>query len=207
METYTIIKDCRTEFTIEKSRFICTLKKVSTETEAQEFIRAVKKEYWNADHNCSCFVISDSLQRSSDDGEPSGTAGVPMLEVLQRQNLYGLAAVVTRYFGGIKLGTGGLVRAYSSSVSQAVAFVGKAKLVTMGRYTFSMPSSTAGKMENELRAADLFQLSQVDYGHRVTFELTLPVENLADANAWLTSRLHSLTQLKKIGTIVKEEPL
>ena len=94
----TIEKDCRTEIVIEKSRFICTLKKVSSEVEAQEFIKSTKKEFWDATHNCSAYIINDMQQRSSDDGEPSGTAGVPMLEVLRKKNITGVAAVVTRYF-------------------------------------------------------------------------------------------------------------
>gem|GEM_PF-6923999 len=109
---YTIRTDYRDETVIEKSRFICTLKKVSSETEAQDFIKAVKKEFWDATHNCSAYIIDELAQRSSDDGEPSGTAGLPMLEVLRKNQLSGVAAVVTRYFGGIKLGAGGLVRVY-----------------------------------------------------------------------------------------------
>ena len=96
----TIAKDIRTEQVISKSRFICSLKKVKTEEEAQEFIKAVKKEFWDATHNCSAYVIDEQHQRSSDDGEPSGTAGMPMLGVLRKQGLQQVAAVVTRYFGG-----------------------------------------------------------------------------------------------------------
>ena len=81
---------------------LCTLKKVSSEAEAQDFIKSTKKEFWDATHNCSAYIINDMQQRSSDDGEPSGTAGIPMLEVLRKKNLIGVAAVVTRYFGGIK---------------------------------------------------------------------------------------------------------
>ena len=102
---YTIRTDYRDETVIEKSRFICTLKKVSSETEAQDFVKAVKKEFWDATHNCSAYIIDELAQRSSDDGEPSGTAGLPMLEVLRKNQLSGVAAVVTRYFGGIKLGS------------------------------------------------------------------------------------------------------
>ena len=123
----TIQKDCRTEIVIEKSRFICTLKKVADEAEAQEFIKSTKKEFWDATHNCSAYIINEMQQRSSDDGEPSGTAGVPMLEVLRKKNLTGVAAVVTRYFGGIKLGAGGLVRAYTNSVVSAVEAAGLAQ--------------------------------------------------------------------------------
>ena len=124
---YTIRTDYRDETVIEKSRFICTLKKVSSETEAQDFIKVVKKEFWDATHNCSAYIIDELAQRSSDDGEPSGTAGLPMLEVLRKNQLSGVAAVVTRYFGGIKLGAGGLVRAYTGSVSKAVQSCGRRK--------------------------------------------------------------------------------
>ena len=98
---FTIVKDFRQEIVIEKSRFICTLKKVQSEAETQEFIKAIKKEFWDATHNCSAYIVDDMAQRSSDDGEPSGTAGLPMLEVLRKNKLTNTAAVVTRYFGGI----------------------------------------------------------------------------------------------------------
>ena len=84
---YTISRDYRKEIVIEKSRFICSLKKVHSEAEAQEFIKAVKKEFWDATHNCSAYIVDDLAQRSSDDGEPSGTAGIPMLEVLRKNGL------------------------------------------------------------------------------------------------------------------------
>ncbi|MFR4384175.1 MAG: IMPACT family protein [Phascolarctobacterium sp.] len=124
---FTILRDYRNEIVIEKSRFICSLKKVKSEEEAQEFIKAVKKEFWDATHNCSAYLVDDLAQRSSDDGEPSGTAGIPMLEVLRKNNLTGTLLVVTRYFGGIKLGAGGLVRAYSGSVAGAVKECGLAE--------------------------------------------------------------------------------
>lgn len=126
---FTIVKDFRHEIVIEKSRFICTLKKVQNETEAQEFIKNTKKEFWDATHNCSAYVVDELAQRSSDDGEPSGTAGIPMLEVLRKNHLVQTAAVVTRYFGGIKLGAGGLVRAYTNSVAEAVRASGIAEII------------------------------------------------------------------------------
>lgn len=102
----------------KKSRFIATVKPVDSEEEALEFIAAIKKKYWNARHNCFAFVIGEQqeIQRCSDDGEPQGTAGRPMLDVLLGEDVHNAAVVVTRYFGGILLGTGGLVRAYSRSV-------------------------------------------------------------------------------------------
>ena len=102
----------------KKSRFIATTRPVESEEEALAFIAEMKKKYWDATHNCSAFVIGDrqQIQRCSDDGEPQGTAGRPMLDVLLGEDIHNMAVVVTRYFGGTLLGTGGLVRAYSKSV-------------------------------------------------------------------------------------------
>jgi uncharacterized YigZ family protein len=127
IDTYLTIKeDGQSEIEIKKSRFICSLKRIETEEEAKNFIQALKKEHWKANHNCSAFVLGEKndIQRSSDDGEPSGTAGVPMLEVLKKNELINVVAVVTRYFGGTKLGAGGLIRAYSSAVSHALNEIG-----------------------------------------------------------------------------------
>ncbi|MGI8483765.1 MAG: YigZ family protein, partial [Thermomicrobiales bacterium] len=114
------------ELEIKKSRFICTIARVATDEDARAFINGLKKQYWDANHNCSAYVIGDrgQAQQSSDDGEPTGTAGVPMLSVLQKQGLTDTVAVVTRYFGGTLLGAGGLIRAYGQSVSLALAEIG-----------------------------------------------------------------------------------
>lgn len=127
LENYRTIKaDGQFEIEIKKSRFLCTLKRVTTEEEAKIFIQEIKKEHWKATHNCSAFLIGEKneVQRSSDDGEPSGTAGIPMLEVLKKNELTNVAAVVTRYFGGIKLGAGGLIRAYAGAVSATLEHIG-----------------------------------------------------------------------------------
>lgn len=110
------------EITEKKSRFIATVIPVDSEEAALEFIAAMKKKYWNASHNCSAFVIGDhyEIQRCSDDGEPQGTAGRPMLDVLLGEEIHNAAVVVTRYFGGTLLGTGGLVRAYSKAVQEGL---------------------------------------------------------------------------------------
>lgn len=111
------------EIVEKKSRFIATVQKCETEEEAVRFIESMKKKYWDARHNCSAFVIGDrgELTRCSDDGEPSGTAGRPMLEVLLGEELHNVCVVVTRYFGGVLLGTGGLVRAYTQAVKEGLA--------------------------------------------------------------------------------------
>ncbi|MBQ8491184.1 MAG: YigZ family protein, partial [Acidaminococcaceae bacterium] len=185
----TIRKDIRTEQIISKSRFICSLKKVKTEEEAQEFIKAVKKEFWDATHNCSAYVIDEQHQRSSDDGETSGTAGIPMLGVLRKQELQQVVAVVSRYFGGIKLGAGGLVRAYAGSVSQAIEEAGTAQKVKMGLYVFSCDPGEAGKILNLLYQQTLFSLADTDYGTRVNFTLRMPEEKITQAETWLTDAL------------------
>ncbi len=110
------------EIVEKKSRFIATVRKVENEEEALAFIAETKKKYWDARHNCHAFVVGDQhqLQRSSDDGEPSGTAGRPMLEVLLKEDIHNVAVVVTRYFGGVLLGTGGLLRAYQKATQEGL---------------------------------------------------------------------------------------
>ena len=202
----TIAKDIRTEQVISKSRFICSLKKVKTEEEAQEFIKAVKKEFWDATHNCNAYVIDEQHQRSSDDGEPSGTAGMPMLGVLRKQELQQVAAVVTRYFGGIKLGAGGLVRAYSGSVAQAVETAGLAQKVKMGLYVFSSMPGEAGKVTNLLYQQQLFTLTDTEYGSVVNFILRMPEDKKPLAEKWLTDALQKPTELTGAGFEYEEIP-
>ncbi len=124
MDSYRVLlKGGSAEITEKKSRFIATVDRCDTEEEAVRFIDGVKKKYWDARHNCSAFVIGDrgELTRCSDDGEPGGTAGRPMLEVLLGEGLRNVAVVVTRYFGGVLLGTGGLARAYTQAVKEGLS--------------------------------------------------------------------------------------
>ena len=187
---YTISRDYRKEIVIEKSRFICSLKKVHSEAEAQEFIKAVKKEFWDATHNCSAYIVDDLAQRSSDDGEPSGTAGIPMLEVLRKNGLTETAAVVTRYFGGIKLGAGGLVRAYSGSVAGAVKEAGLAQKILLGYYSFLYDVNSVGRILNVLYQQQLFEIADVQYDLRAKVILKMRTEQKAEAEAWLTENLN-----------------
>lgn len=203
----TIAKDIRTEQVISKSRFICSLKKVKTEEEAQEFIKAVKKEFWDATHNCSAYVIDEQHQRSSDDGEPSGTAGMPMLGVLRKQELQQVAAVVTRYFGGVKLGAGGLVRAYSGAVAHAIDAAGLAQKVKMGLYVFSCAPGEAGKITNLLYQQQLFNLADTEYGTAVIFTLRMPGDRKIPAEKWLTDALQKPIELTEAGFEYEEVPV
>lgn len=193
---YTIRRNYRKEIIINKSRFICSLQKVASEQEALDFIKATKKEFWDATHNCSAYIVNELAQRSSDDGEPSGTAGIPMLEVLRKNQLEGTAAVVTRYFGGIKLGAGGLVRAYSGSVAGALKECGLAEKVLMGYYSFSYDVNSVGRILNRLYQQELFQVYDVEYDLRAKVILCLEARNKATVEAWLTEALNQELQLE-----------
>ena len=124
MESFISIKDnIQTELVVKKSKFICNLIKVETQEEAENMIKKMKKKYYDARHNCVAYRVMENeqiVEKSSDDGEPSGTAGAPMLNILQGSNLCNIIVIVTRYFGGILLGTGGLVRAYSDATKKAI---------------------------------------------------------------------------------------
>lgn len=204
---FTIVKDFRQEIVIEKSRFICTLKKVSSEAEAQEFIKAIKKEFWDATHNCSAYIVDEMAQRSSDDGEPSGTAGLPMLEVLRKNKLTNTAAVVTRYFGGIKLGAGGLVRAYTNSVAEAVRATGIAQKVLVSRFSFMYDLNDVGKILNILYQQQLFEIADVEYGLQAKVILKMKDSDKETAEAWLTESLNKVVQLEREGSEYIEVPL
>lgn len=124
MEAYRFVYEGgQGEIEEKKSRFIATVKKIQNEEEALEFLAQMRKKYWDARHNCFAYVAGDNhqLQRCSDDGEPAGTAGRPMLDVLLRENIHNCIVVVTRYFGGTLLGTGGLVRAYQKATQEGLA--------------------------------------------------------------------------------------
>ncbi|BBD22123.1 YigZ family protein [Streptococcus constellatus] len=157
MEFRTIKEDGQVQEEIKKSRFICHIKRVTTENEARNFIQAVKKEHYKATHNCSAFILGErsEMKRSSDDGEPSGTAGVPMLGVLENHQLTNVCAVVTRYFGGIKLGAGGLIRAYSSNVALAIKEIGIVHIKEQLGLRIALSYSQYQELPNFLKANHL----------------------------------------------------
>jgi uncharacterized YigZ family protein len=166
----------------------------------------MKKKYWDARHNCSAYIVGadNRVERSNDDGEPSGTAGSPMLEVLRRKELYNTAAVVTRYFGGIKLGAGGLTRTYGKSVAQTVELAGLAELVPMGDYTFVWSLDDVGRVLNLLYQQNLFTVGDVEYNNRAKIYLTLPESDREKAEAWLTETLSQTVQLEEEKKFFKE---
>ena len=160
MEFRTIKEDGQVQEEIKKSRFICHAKRVYSEEEARNFITAIKKEHYKATHNCSAFIIGErsEIKRTSDDGEPSGTAGVPMLGVLENHNLTNVCVVVTRYFGGIKLGAGGLIRAYAGSVALAVKEIGIIEIKEQAGISIQMSYAQYQEYNNFLKEHTLMEL-------------------------------------------------
>ena len=160
MEYRTIKEDGQVQEEIKKSRFICHAKRVYSEEEARDFITAIKKEHYKATHNCSAFIIGErsEIKRTSDDGEPSGTAGVPMLGVLENHNLTNVCVVVTRYFGGIKLGAGGLIRAYAGSVALAVKEIGIVEIKEQAGIQIHMTYAQYQEYGNFLKEHNLIEL-------------------------------------------------
>ncbi|EFU63786.1 YigZ family protein [Streptococcus oralis] len=160
MEFKTIKENGQVQEEIKKSRFICHAKRVYSEEEARDFITAIKKEHYKATHNCSAFIVGErsEIKRTSDDGEPSGTAGVPMLGVLENHNLTNVCVVVTRYFGGIKLGAGGLIRAYAGSVALAVKEIGIIEIKEQAGIAIQMSYAQYQEYGNFLREHHLMEL-------------------------------------------------
>ena len=160
MEFRTIKEDGQVQEEIKKSRFICHAKRVYSEEEARDFITAIKKEHYKATHNCSAFIVGErsEIKRTNDDGEPSGTAGVPMLGVLENHNLTNVCVVVTRYFGGIKLGAGGLIRAYAGSVALAVKEIGIIEIKEQAGIAIQMSYAQYQEYGNFLKEHNLMEL-------------------------------------------------
>ena len=198
---YTIaVARSETETVVNRSRFICTLYRVATDAEARERISAHRKANWGATHNCTAYVLDDGqAARSNDDGEPAGTAGVPMLEVLRGRDLTDVLAVVTRHFGGVKLGAGGLVRAYGAAVSAAVDAAGTVALANWQRLIVRVEYGLAGSLEGLLRLREDVRLVNVSFGADVVFDLgCADVELLVD---WLASQSAGAAEVEPAGTL------
>jgi uncharacterized YigZ family protein len=153
---------------VKRSRFLCTLARVESEDAARGVVDRLRREHWDARHHCSAFVLGPdaAVQRSSDDGEPAGTAGAPMLEVLRGREVSDVVAVVTRWFGGVLLGAGGLVRAYSDAVRAALDEVGTLERRLLTEVALVLDHADAGRVETELRSRGV-EVLDVSYGARV----------------------------------------
>ncbi len=166
----TILEQAEAEISEKKSRFIATVRPVKTEEQARAFIEEMKKKYWDATHNVFAYQIGErnEIQRFSDDGEPQGTAGMPILNVLKGEDVKDTAIVVTRYFGGTLLGTGGLVRAYGKSAKEGLLAAGIAELILYCRYRVTVPYTESGKVQYEILQAG-YVLHDTIYTDQVQF--------------------------------------
>ncbi|SIR32065.1 YigZ family protein [Peribacillus simplex] len=190
------------EIVIEKSRFISHIARVETEDAAQAFIQEIKKKHKDATHNCSAYMIGEQnqIQKALDDGEPSGTAGVPILEVLKKKDLKDTAVVVTRYFGGIKLGAGGLIRAYSKATSEGINTTGVVVRKLMRVISTTVDYTWLGKLENELRSS-IYQIKEIQYLDQVIILVYVEETQKETYTAWITELTNGQ------GHITEEEML
>lgn len=190
------------EIVIKKSRFIGHARPVESEEEAIAFIESIKKEHWSATHNCSAYMIGerDQIQKQSDDGEPSGTAGKPILEVIKNKGLKNVVVVVTRYFGGIMLGAGGLIRAYTDGAVIGIEAAQPILQVLHQEVQLEVEYTWLGKLENELRNRQTV-MGETQFADKVTLTCYPTAEESDNFILWLTD----LTQGQ--GVIVKGQQL
>ncbi len=181
-------KCSETEYIINRSRFIGRCFPVDSEEAALSLLGDIRKKHWDATHNCFAYRIGQSaaIARFSDDGEPGGTAGMPIMEVLRSKELTNVLVVVTRYFGGILLGAGGLVRAYSHSAAEAVAQAGRVYYRPAAELQVAMDYSRYGSLEQYIREAA--QVNNVDFSDRVTMAVSVAQEELASFIKEMTER-------------------
>lgn len=201
----TVAKQAQAEQIIEKSRFIAYVKPVESKEEADAFIAAVRAEHKQATHNVPAFVIGDQfqLQWASDDGEPQGTSGAPMVQMMVKEGITNVCVVVTRYFGGIKLGTGGLVRAYTSSAKLGLEAAGICQMKEMSVMEFKVDYSFLSKIQN-LAQGGKFTIEDIGYAADVTLKIVCEIEdseevkgifvNLTSGSAVLVSEATELTK-------------
>lgn len=182
------MKETASERIIDKSRFIGHIRPVETRVEAEAFLAEIRTIHKAATHNVPAFVIGDQyqIQWASDDGEPQGTSGAPIVQMLVKEEITNIAVVVTRYFGGIKLGTGGLVRAYTSTVKQALEEGGLCAVKELNQLSIKLDYTFYGKLQN-LAANGLFEIQNTYYEDMVTTELTADPENLQEVKTLIAN--------------------
>ncbi len=193
------------EYVEKRSRFIATLVPVTSEEEAQAQIDALKKKYYDARHNCYAYIVfsedkKDVIERSSDDGEPSGTAGRPILDILSGNQIVNILAVVTRYFGGTLLGSGGLVRAYSTAVKDALDNSDLTAVSRGQRLVLKLDYTNLGSVQYKMRECRVSELSG-DYGNCVTLNLVVPEEEVQKFKKELTTLFAGKEDVEDLGSV------
>ena len=207
VEFISIANEFRHEYVVEKSRFITTVYPCSTEEEAQAFIGRINKEFWDARHNCTAFALGpkQEQQRSSDNGEPSGTAGKPMLEVLKKTGITNIAVVVTRYFGGIKLGAGGLIRAYSHSVAETLRLAPKELHTIRTELQTTIDYALYGAVERYLQDAQLHY--EATFEEKVDLTILVPPTDIERIQKELQDMSHGAATCNVLDSIEVVLPL
>lgn len=186
------------EFVEKRSSFLGHVRFVETEDAAREFITEMKKKHYDARHNCWCYIIRGGAVRYSDDGEPQGTAGLPMLEVFKREGVENVVCVVTRYFGGVLLGTGGLLRAYTKSAKDALDAAGIAAVRRWVKLEAACPYSLLERMKTECLALDGV-VSDVEYGADVRMTFLLPEAKSGEFQARVTELSAGQSSAQTVG--------
>lgn len=206
---YTVKKYGVHEINIQKSRFIAHISRAESESAAQEFIQSIKKKHWDATHNCSAYLIGehDQIQKANDDGEPSGTAGVPILEVLKKRHLKDTVVVVTRYFGGIKLGAGGLIRAYGKATSEGLGAAGIVERRLMQIVHVKIDYTWLGKIEKELRASADYQIKEIHYLDMVEIEVYVAESAVQPFSEWMVELTNGQCSLTNGDYVYLEQDL
>ena len=184
----TIKEDSYDEFVEKKSTFITHLIRINSEEEARDFIQKMKKKHYDATHVCSCYVVGDNneITRANDDGEPSGTAGAPMLDVLVKNNIKNVCATVIRYYGGTKLGTGGLVRAYGGGVINALKNATLVERKDAFEIKLEIDYSLNGKIEYEIDKTN-FIVNNIDYTDKLIYIIYVIQEDYSNFETWIAN--------------------
>lgn len=209
MENYkTIAQTGSHEKDIKKSRFIAHVAQVFSEDEANEFIKKIRQQESGATHNCTAFIVKENvlIERMSDDGEPSGTAGSPILNVLQQQELQNVAVVVTRYFGGIKLGAGGLIRAYSSTTAEAVKEIGLVENRIQQGFELTIPYHLFDKFDNYAKNEKI-KLENKQFTTDIKCEIYLDLNVVDQAVQNIKDLFQNQIQLKETQKTYKQVPI
>lgn len=194
------------EYTEKRSRFLGHIRYVETEEEAKAFIAETKKKFYDARHNCWCYIIRGGAERYGDDGEPQGTAGIPMLEVLRREGVTNAVCVVTRYFGGVLLGAGGLLRAYTKSAKDALDAAGISVVRRWVECELPCSYSQAERLKNEIAAAGGV-VTDMEYAAAVTIKVLVPEESAEDFGAKMTDLTAGSAQVSVTGESFKAVPV
>ena len=208
MEIYrTVYKEAEATQIIERSRFIAHIKPVDTREEAEEFIAGIKAQYRDATHNVPAMVIGDGfqIQWASDDGEPQGTSGAPIVQMLVKEGITNVVVVVTRYFGGIKLGTGGLVRAYTSSVKLALEEATVCSVMEMCRIEAEIDYTHLARLQ-KLSGGD-FDIENIEYGEKVTVRILAETEKKEEVLGLLSNLTSGGAVIKSTDIVLAKKPL